>query len=151
VFLVRPVLDRLTRRVRFQRYKVTVETTDAGPVLRGLLHDTVNELPRPQPTLPGTFPAVPAPKVPAGHVALVDRFGNLVGPVLPLPTTATETVHLTIVTNAAETAALMIPTAGALASDDYTFRFDLDRARYRSTTADDDSNYRASTTWQLRL
>ena len=70
---------------------------------------------------------------------------------LPLPTTTTETVDLTIITNAAETAALLIPTAGTLAPDDYTFRFDLDRARYRAATADDNSNYRATTTWQVTL
>lgn len=151
--LVRAVADRLTRRVRHQLYTVTLDGTE----LHGVLDETVTDLARPPFELPGRRPPTPLPgpapmpRIPAGHVALLDRFGRLVGPVLPVPTTFTETVDLTIVTDAAETAALLIPTAGALAPDTYTFRFDLDRARYRAATVDDSSNYRASATWAVTL
>jgi len=143
--LVRAVVDRLTRRVRYQVYTVTLE----GTLLHGVIEDTVNDLPRPRLGPPGHPLPPPMPRIPAGHVALLDRFGNVVGFVLPLPVTTTETVNLTIVTNASETAALLIPTAGALARTEHAFRFDLDRVRYRAATADDDSNYRASVTWQV--
>jgi hypothetical protein len=136
--LVRTVADRWSRRVRYQRYTVTHD----GTVLDGRLDDTVNALP--------PLPA-PTPRIPAGHVLLLDRFDQLLGPVLPLPTTTTETVALTILTDAAETAALLVPTAGPLAPDDYTFRFDLDRARYRAAPADADSNYRATAAWSVAL
>jgi hypothetical protein len=143
--LVRAVVDRLTRRVRYQVYTVTLD----GTLLHGVIEDTVNDLPRPRLGPPGRLLPPPIPRVPAGHLVLLDRFGNVVGFVLPLPVTTTETVNLTIVTNASETAALLIPTAGTLARTEHAFRFDLDRVRYRAATADDDSNYRASVTWQV--
>ena len=136
--LVRAVADRLTRRVSYQRYAVTLE----GTRLRGDIETTVDDIRLPRRGLS-------SPKIPAGHVALVDRFGALVGFVLPLPVATTQTVDVTIISNATDTAALLIPTAGALATTEHTFRFDLDRARYRSTVADDDSNDRSTVTWQL--
>jgi hypothetical protein len=143
--LVRAVVDRLTRRVRYQFYTLTLE----GTLLRGMIEDTANDLPRPRVGPPGHPLPPPVPRIPAGHVALLDRFDNVVGFVLPLPVTTTETVDLAIITNASETAALLIPTAGALAHTEHAFRFDLDRVRYRAATADDDSNYRAAVTWQV--
>ncbi len=141
--LVRAVFDRFTRRVRFELYSVTVD----GTALQGTLTDTVNEPPRRLPGPPGRPPA--PPRIPVGHVALFDRFANLVGHVLPLPTTVTETVGLTILTNAAETAALLIPTDGPLSPIEHSFGFELDRPRYRTDTPDGTSNYRASATWKV--
>ena len=143
--LVHAIADRRTRRLLYQVYTVTLD----GSLLRGVIEDTVNDLSRPRLGPADRLLPRPMPAIPAGHVALLDRFDDVVGFVLPLPVTTTETVNLTIVTNASETAALLIPTAGALAHSEHVFRFDLDRARYRAATADDDSNYRASVSWQV--
>ena len=51
--LVRAEADRLTRRVRYRIYTVTLD----GTLLRGVIDDTLNELPRPRPGLPGRPPA----------------------------------------------------------------------------------------------
>lgn len=136
--LVLAVADRFTRRVRFHWYRVALD----GTVLRGVLEDI------------GAGPPVFRPalaNLAVGHVALLERFGDVVGVPVPVPVTTTVTVPLKVLTNATETAALLIPTAGAFASDVHEFRFDLDRARYRSASADAASTYRASATWQVSV
>ena len=45
---------------------------------------------------------------------------------------------------------LLVPTS-PMGSDDYTFRFDLDRVSYRSAAVDDTTNYRDSATLRVVL
>ncbi len=85
-----------------------------------------------------------------GTVALLDRFGQLLGEVLPLPVEQDETVALTVTTNGAEDKALLVP-ATPMRPDDYRFAFELDRVRYRSAVVDDTTNYRASASWTVQL
>jgi hypothetical protein len=129
--LVRAVEDRLTRRVDFEVYTVSVD----GSTLVGDL----TEVRRTPPFRPG----LPRRPLPAGTVVLLDRFGDPVSPVLPLPVTTVKTVDLTVLTDAAEDKALLVP-ATPLSSDDYELTLSLDRPRYRSAVVDDTTNHRAS-------
>jgi hypothetical protein len=92
---------------------------------------------------PPQRPGSPRRPLPAGTVVLLDRFGDPVSPVLPLPVTTTMAVDLTILTNAAEDKALLVP-ATPLSPDDYDLTLSLDRPRYRSAVVDDITNHRAS-------
>ena len=59
--------------------------------------------------------------------------------------TTTEQVGLTVLGNAGEDKALLVP-AAPLVSDDYRLTLSLDRPRYRSAVVDDTTNLRASVT-----
>ena len=69
---------------------------------------------RPRPGLPGRATGSVDTEDPAGHVALLDRFDSVLGHVLPLPVTTTRpSTSRSLPT--LQTAALLIPTTGALA------------------------------------
>ena len=144
VRLVRAVRgDRLGTRIRYEVYAVEVDVTARGARLQGELEDV-----RPASPL---IPTRLRPRVMGvGTVALLDRFGQLVGEVLPLPVEQDETVALTVIANGAEDKALLVP-ATPMRPDDYRFAFEVDRVRYRSAVVDDTTNYRASASWTVRL
>ncbi len=129
--------DRLTRRVEYRFYRVRVDDTARGLVLEG---DLIEVRPTP-PTLPG-LPPRPL-RIPVNHVALLDGTGRPVSPALPLPVEHDETVEMRVLTNSAEDRALLIP-ASPMAPDVYTFKWSIDRPRYRSPVVDDTVRYRAS-------
>jgi hypothetical protein len=70
--------------------------------------------------------------------------------VLPLPVTTVRTIDLTVLTDAAEDKALLVP-ATPLSPDDYELTLSLDRPRYRSAVVDDTTNHRASVTLPVTL
>jgi hypothetical protein len=84
-----------------------------------------------------------------GDVVVTDTDDTPLTPAPITPTTYTFVdVPTRILTNGSETVALMIPTNGGdglkpLADGSYSFEFSIDRARFRSQTPDDISNYRA--------
>ena len=142
--LVRAVrADRLGNRVQYEVYAVDVVVTPTGARIEGEL-ETV----RPTPPLTPTFPQPQLMRV--GTVALLDRFGALLGTVVPLPVERDETIELTILTNGAEDKALLLPST-PMRPDEYRFGFELDRVRYRSAAVDDTTNYRATSTWTVDL
>jgi hypothetical protein len=88
----------------------------------------------------------------ADHVALIDEPLHLLfNRFIPLSPTIFKIVPAHVLTNATETAALLIPvttsggqTHAPLASSRYRFDFAIDRARFRADTPDNISNYRAA-------
>ena len=144
VRLVRAVRgDRLGTRIRYEVYAVEVDVTARGARLQGELEDV-------RPASPLTPTRLRPRVMGVGTVALLDRFGQLVGEVLPLPVEQDETVALTVIANGAEDKALLVP-ATPMRPDDYRFAFEVDRVRYRSAVVDDTTNYRASASWTVRL
>lgn len=136
--LVRAVEDRLTRRVEFEVYAVSVD----GSALAGEL----TEVRRTPPFGPGP----PRRSLPAGAVVLLDRFDEPVSPVLPLPVTTIEVVDLAVLSDAAEDKALLVP-ATPLPAGDYDLTLSLDRPRYRSAVVDGTTNHQASVTLSVTL
>jgi hypothetical protein len=147
--LVHAVADRLTRRIRYEVYAVALLLERQRPVLQGVLSDTVTDLGRSR--LQPPISSAHAVRIPVGHFAIFDGTGGLLGPACPLPVTTTATVNVTLLTNATETAALLIPTDGTFSSTQCDFTFTLDRARYRAAVPDADSDYRATATWHVTV
>jgi hypothetical protein len=88
----------------------------------------------------------------ADHMALIDpSFTLLFGRFIPLSPATFKIVPTRVLTNATETAALIIPLVSAgsqthapLPSGRYRLDFSIDRARFRADTPDAVSNYRGS-------
>lgn len=88
----------------------------------------------------------------AGHVALIDEPLHLLfNRFIPLSLTTFKIVPTHVLTNATETAALLIPvtasggqTHAPLANNRYRFDFAIDRARFRAEMPDNISNYRTA-------
>jgi hypothetical protein len=142
--LVRVVrADRIGNRLSFELYGVRVDATPGSARLEGELEEV-----RPTSPVTPTFPRRPVLR--AGTVALLDRFGALLGEVVPLPVEQDEAIALTVLTNGAEDKALLVPST-PMGADDYRFIFELDRVRYRSAVVDDTTNYRATASWTVPL
>jgi hypothetical protein len=139
VRLVRAITDRLTRRIRYEFYAISISPEAHRASIHGVLDHVANTLGH------STL------RVPLGQIAFLGANGAIVGPVLPLPATTTQTVPVTLLTNGAETAALLIPDAGEFTASEHDFQFAIDRVRYRATTTDGESNYRAAATWRVTL
>ncbi len=134
-------VQRPLPRTEFHVYDVGVTRGPRGAVLEGRLVEVLT-----RPPFRGPRPV----RMPVDHVALFDRRGEVIVNVIPLSSRRTETVSLTVLTNAAEDRALLVaPTP--LAPDTYTLHLDLDRARYRAALADAESRYRASAQLTLDL
>lgn len=137
-------VDRLPPRLVFRVFGVNVVPNPVGFTLQGRL---IEERSTPL-MLPG-FPPRPL-RVPADHIALLDATPRPLSPPLPLPVEHDETVEVDVLTNSAEDRVLLIP-AGPLAPHSYTFRFGIDRARYRSPVVDDLTRYRAEAVLHVSL
>lgn len=123
-----------TPRTEFHVYNITVEPIPRGVVLVGRFTAVLT-----RPPFRGPRPRA----MPPDHVALLDRHGAIIAGVIPLPAVRTEIVALTVLTNAIEDRAILVP-AAPLAPDRYTLHLGLDRVRYRSAVPDSDSRYRAA-------
>jgi len=140
--LVHAVRSSPQSRTVYRFYDVRVRTSPDGSLLTG---DLVEVRPLP--------PAAPPPRprrFPVDHVGLFDGGGELLGALLPLPVERDEEVPLTLISNGVEDRILLIPQS-PLVPDVYTVTFRLDRERYRSAVADDDSRYRATAVLRVPL
>jgi hypothetical protein len=86
----------------------------------------------------------------ANHIALIDeQFELLFDRFIPLSPSVFKVVPARVLTNATETAALVIPMTAAgshlaLPAGRYRLDFDIDRVRFRAETPDNVSNYLAA-------
>jgi hypothetical protein len=100
---------------------------------------------------PGTSPLLAVlTGITADHIALIDeQFELLFDRFIPLSPSVFKVVPARVLTNATETAALVIPMTAAgshlaLPAGRYRLDFDIDRVRFRAETPDNVSNYRAA-------